>query len=416
VSQYPSISPPVVQITGSFTGADAQTVEQTVMTPIETQVNGTPGMAYLQSNATNDGRVSTNVTFDIGTNIDIATLDVQNRVSVAQPTLPDEVKRLGLTVKKRNPTILMVLAIYSPKKSHNVAFLDNYTNVYVRDALLRVPGVGDVTALGQDFSMRVWLKPDKIAQLGLTIADVTNALREQNVQVAAGSVGTAPQYSSQAFQYTIFVNGRLNTVEEFENIVVRTKPEDGSVVYLKDVARVQLGQFDYARYNTSNGIPTTLLLVNQTPGGNAIQTARGIYKTMDELQKKFPPDVLYKSVFESVTVVQVSIREVLHTLLEALALVTVVVFIFLQSWRATLIPILAIPVAIVGTFVFFIPLGFTVNTLTLFGFVLAIGIVVDDAIVVVEAVQHYMDSEGLPAPEATRRAMKDITAPVLPLP
>ena len=413
VSQYPNISPPVVQISGSFTGADAQTVEQTVMTPIETQVNGTPGMAYLQSNATNDGRVSTNVTFEIGTNIDIATLDVQNRVSVAQPTLPDEVKRLGLTVKKRNPTTLMVLAIYSPKKSHNTAFLDNYANIYVRDALLRVPGVGDVTALGQDFSMRVWLKPDKMAQLGLSVNEVTNALREQNVQVAAGSVGTAPQYSSQAFQYTIFVNGRLTKVEEFENIVVRTKPEDGSVVYLKDVARVQLGQFDFSRYNTTNGQPTTLLLINQTPGGNALQTANGIYATMDALQKKFPPDVVYKAVFESVTVVEVSIKEVLETLLEALLLVTIVVFIFLQSWRATLIPILAIPVAIIGTFIMFIPLGFTINTLTLFGFVLAIGIVVDDAIVVVEAVQHYLDTEDISARDATTKAMKDITAPVI---
>ncbi|MBC6989691.1 efflux RND transporter permease subunit [Hymenobacter sp. BT491] len=413
VSQYPNISPPVVQISGSYTGADAQTVEQTVMTPIETQVNGTPGMAYLQSNGTNDGRVSTNVTFDIGTNVDIAALDVQNRVSVAEPTLPDEIKRLGLTVKKRNPTTLMVLAIYSPKRSHSTAFLDNYTNVYVRDALLRVPGVGDVTALGQDFSMRIWLKPDKMAQLGLNVTDVTNALREQNVQVAAGSVGTAPQYSSQAFQYTIIVNGRLNKVEEFENIVVRTKPEDGSVVYLKDVARVQLGQFDYSRYNTTNGIPTTLLLINQTPGGNALETAKGIYETMDNLKAKFPPDVTYKAAFESITVVQVSIKEVIETLLEALALVTVVVFIFLQSWRATLIPILAIPVAIVGTFILFIPLGFTINTLTLFGFVLAIGIVVDDAIVVVEAVQHYIDNEQISAREATSKAMKDITAPVI---
>ncbi len=413
VSQYPDISPPVVQISGSFTGADAQTVEQTVMTPIETQVNGTPGMAYLQSNATNDGRVSANVTFNIGTNIDIATLDVQNRVSVAEPTLPDEVKRLGLTVKKRNPTILIVLAIYAPKRTHDVAFLDNYTNIYVRDALLRVPGVGDVTSLGQDFSMRVWLKPDKMAQLGLKVDDVTNALREQNVQVAAGSVGTAPQYASQAFQYTVVVNGRLTKVAEFENIVVRTKPEDGSVVYLKDVARVQLGQFDFSRYNTTNGLPTTLLLINQTPGGNALQTAKGIYAAMDALQKRFPPDMQYRAVFESVTVVQVSIEEVLKTLGIALLLVTLVVFIFLQSWRATLIPILAIPVAIVGTFIMFIPLGFTVNTLTLFGFVLAIGIVVDDAIVVVEAVQHYIDTESISAREATEKAMKDITAPVI---
>ncbi|WP_188815683.1 efflux RND transporter permease subunit [Hymenobacter cavernae] len=413
ISQYPDISPPVVQISGSFTGADAQTVEQTVMTPIETQVNGTPGMAYLSSNATSDGRVSSNVTFEIGTNIDIATLDVQNRVSVAQPQLPDEVKRLGLTVKKRNPTILMVVALYSPKKTHNIQFLDNYTNIYVRDALLRVKGVGDVTSIGQDFSMRVWLKPDRMAQLGLSAAEVTNALREQNVQVAAGSIGSAPQYGSQPFEYTLFVNGRLTKQEEFENIIVRTNPQDGSIVYLKDVARIQLGSFDYSRASTVNGNPATLLLVNQTPGGNALETAEGVYAALDQLKTKFPPDVSYKVPFESVTVVQVSIEEVIHTLIEALVLVTVVVFVFLQSWRATLIPIVAVPVAIVGTFIMFIPLGFTINTLTLFGFVLAIGIVVDDAIVVVEAVQHYIDTEKISAREATQKAMADITAPVI---
>ena len=413
ISQYPDISPPVVQISGSFTGADALTVEQTVMTPIETQVNGTPGMAYLQSNATSDGNLSSNVTFEIGTDIDIATLDVQNRVSVAQPQLPDEVKRLGLTVKKRNPTILMVVALYSPKRTHNVQFLDNYTNIYVRDALLRVKGVGDVTSIGQDFSMRVWLNPDKMAQLGLSATDVTNALREQNIQVAAGSVGSAPQYGSQAFEYTIFVNGRLSTVEQFGDVVVRTNPQDGTLVYLRDIARLQLGSFSYSRIATSNGEPATLLLVNQVPGGNALETADGVYAALDQLKQKFPPDVSYRVPFESVTVVRVSIKEVIETLVEALVLVTLVVFVFLQSWRATLIPILAVPVAIVGTFIMFIPLGFTINTLTLFGFVLAIGIVVDDAIVVVEAVQHYIDTEKISAREATEKAMKDITAPVI---
>ncbi|TZF82705.1 multidrug efflux RND transporter permease subunit [Pedobacter sp. BS3] len=413
ISQYPDITPPTVQVSGVYTGADAQTVEQTVITPVETQINGTPGMAYLQSNATSDGRMSTNVVFDIGTNIDIATLDVQNRVSVAEPTLPDEVKRLGLTVKKRNPTIMMVLAMYSPNRTHDIKFIDNYTNIYVRDALLRVKGVGDVTAIGQDFSMRVWLKPDKLTQLGLTPNDVMNALKEQNMQVAAGSVGSTPQYSSQAFEYSIYVNGRLTTEDQFNDIIIRTKPEDGSVVYLKDVARVELGQFSYGRSSTINGNPTTILLVNQSPGSNAIETADGVYKTMSDLRKSFPKDIDYKVAFETVSVVQVSIKEVIHTLVEALILVTIVVFLFLQSWRATLIPILAIPVSIIGTFILFIPLGFTINTLTLFGFVLAIGIVVDDAIVVVEAVQHYIDHEKLSAKEATRRAMKDITAPVI---
>ncbi len=413
ISQYPDISPPVVQITGIYTGADAQTVEQTVVTPIETQVNGSPGMAYLKSNATSDGRITTDVTFEVGTDVNIATLDVQNRVSVAQPALPDEVKRLGLTVKKRDPSILMVVALYSPRKSHDIKFLDNYTNIFVRDALLRVKGVGDVTNIGQDFSMRVWLNPDKLAQLGLSATDVTTALREQNVQVAAGSVGAAPQNSTQAFEYTILVNGRLSKPEEFGNIIVRTKPEDGSVVYLRDVARVQLGSFDYSRASTVDGENAALLLLNLTPGGNALDTAEGVTAALEALKAKFPPDVAYKVPFESVSVVKVSIKEVIETLLIALLLVTVVVFVFLQSWRATLIPILAVPVSIVGAFIFFIPLGFSINTLTLFGFVLAIGIVVDDAIVVVEAVQHYIDSEQLSAREATEKAMHDITAPVI---
>jgi HAE1 family hydrophobic/amphiphilic exporter-1 len=382
----------VVQVSGSFTGADALTVEQTVVTPIETQINGTPGMAYLQSNATSDGRLTTNVTFEVGTDVNIATLDVQNRVSVAEPALPDEVKRLGLTVKQRNPTVLMVLGLFSPQKSHDIRFLDNYANINLRDALLRVPGVGDVTSIGQDFSMRVWLQPDRLGQLGLTPADITDALREQNVQVAAGSVGSTPQYGAQAFEYTVFMNGRLTETEEFGNIVVRTNPADGSLVHLRDVARLELGQFDYARTSTVNNQPATILLINQTPGSNALDTADGIYKTLDELKKSFPPDVDYVVPFETVTVVRVSIAEVVETLGIALLLVTLVVFLFLQSWRATLIPILAIPVAIVGTFIVFIPLGFTVNTLTLFGFVLAIGIVVDDAIVVVEAVQQALDS------------------------
>ncbi|MDO1448398.1 multidrug efflux RND transporter permease subunit [Rhodocytophaga aerolata] len=413
VSQYPDITPPVVSIVGNYTGADAQTVEQTVATSVETQVNGTPGMAYLKSNSTSTGQMSMDVTFDVGTNIDIATLDVQNRVSIAEPRLPEEVRRLGLTVRKRNPTIMMVVTFFSPNGTHDIKFLDNYTNIYIRDALLRVKGVGDINTVGEEFSMRVWLKPDKLAQLGISSAEVAAAMREQNVQVAAGAVGGAPQYSSQAFEYPITVNGKLTSQEQFENIIVRTKPEDGSIVYLKDVARLELGKFSYTRNSFVNGKPATFLLVYQSPGSNAIETADGVYKSLVELKKSFPNDMDYKVSFESVSVVEVSINEVLHTLMEALLLVTLVVFLFLQNWRATLVPILAIPVSIIGTFIFFIPLGFTINTLTLFGFVLAIGIVVDDAIVVVEAVQHYIDHEGLSAKEATRKAMKEITAPVI---
>jgi HAE1 family hydrophobic/amphiphilic exporter-1 len=413
VTQYPDITPPVVSISGNYTGADAQTVEQTVATPVETQVNGTPGMMYMSSNSTSTGQMQMNVTFEVGTDVNIATLDVQNRVSIAEPRLPEEVRRLGMVVRKRNPSIMMVVGIYSPKGSHTVEYLDNYTNIFVRDALLRVPGVGDINALGQDFSMRVWLKPDKLAQYSIGAREITAAIQEQNLQVAAGTVGGMPQYNSQTFEYPITVNGRLSTQEEFENIIVRTNPKDGSLVYLKDVARIDFGRFDYGRFSAINGKPAAMLLIYQAPGSNALATADGVYAALEELKAAFPADVDYVVSFESVSVVEVSIEEVVHTLVEALLLVTIVVFVFLQSWRATLVPVLAIPVSIVGTFIFFIPLGFTINTLTLFGFVLAIGIVVDDAIVVVEAVQHYIDHEKLSAKDATRKAMKDITAPVI---
>ena len=413
VSQYPDITPPTVQISGIFNGADAQTVEQTVTTPIESQVNGTPGMAYMVGNSTNDGRTTINVTLNVGTNPDIAALDIQNRVGIATPQLPDDVKRLGLTTRKRNPSILLLVAIYSPGGSHGVPFLDNYTNIFVRDALLRVNGVGDVFTRADDFSMRIWLEPDKMAQLGLTTGDVVNALAEQNLQIAAGSVGAPPQRSTQPFEYTVFTNSRLSSEEQFRDIIVRSDPRQGSAVHLKDIARVQLGKFSYANNSFVDGNRASYLLVYQAPGSNALEVAKGIYGTMDRLKGAFPKDVDYVVPFESVSVVKVSISEVVVTLLEALGLVVLVVFLFLQSWRATIIPVLAIPVSVIGTFAFFLPLGFTINTLTMFGFVLAIGIVVDDAIIVVEAVQHYIDREGLTPPEATRKAMADISGPVV---
>jgi hydrophobic/amphiphilic exporter-1 (mainly G- bacteria), HAE1 family len=413
VAQYPNITPPVVQVTGAFTGADAQTVEQTTTTAVETQINGTPGMAFLQSNSTSDGRTTMNVTFEVGTNVDIAALDVQNRVSVATPALPDDVKRLGLTVRKRNPSILMLVAMFSPKGTHAVSFLDNFTNIYVKDALLRVKGVGDVFTRADDFSMRIWLQADKLAQLGITANEVVAALQEQNLQIAAGSVGAPPQRSVQAFEYTVFTNSRLATADQFKNIVVRSNPQNGSIVYLRDVARVELGKFNYSNNSFVDGQRASYLLVYQAPGSNALETAKGVYNVMSRLKGSFPSDVDYVIPFEAVSVVEVSIHEVVVTLLEALALVVLVVFLFLQNWRATLIPVLAIPVSLIGTFLFFIPLGFTINTLTLFGFVLAIGIVVDDAIVVVEAVQHYMDEQKMSAKEATIHAMEDISGPVV---
>ncbi len=413
IGQYPEITPPTVNISTTYTGADAQTVEQTVATPIEVQVNGTPGMTYLQSNSTSNGQMSMTVNFEVGTDINVAALDVQNRVGIATPTLPQEVQRIGIVTRKRNPSILMLVAIYAPKGSHTVPFLDNYSNVYVRDALLRAKGVGDVINRADDFSMRVWLKPDKLAALGMTANDVTTAIQEQNAQVAAGSVGSTPQEKVQSFEYTILANGRLTTPLEFGNIIVRTQPGNGAIVHLKDVARVELGKFNYAGNSFVDNKRAAYLLIYQAPNSNAIETAANVVKTMEELKKSFPTDVDYVVPFEAVTVVKVSVHEVIVTLLIALTLVTFVVFLFLQNWRTTLIPVLAIPVSIIGTFIFFIPLNFTINTLTLFGFVLAIGIVVDDAIVVVEAVQHYMDEDGMSPKEATNHAMKDISAPVI---
>ena len=413
IGQYPEITPPTVSVSGSYIGADAQTVEQTVATPVEVQVNGTPGMTYLQSNSTSNGQMSMTVNFDVGTDINIAALDVQNRVGIALPSLPQDVQRLGLTVRKRNPSILMLVAMYAPKGSHNTTFLDNYANVFIKDALLRTKGVGDIVSRADDFSMRIWLKPDKLAQLGVTSGDISAALQEQNAQIAAGSIGAPPAQNGQPFEYIVTVQDRLVTLEQFGNVIVKTRPQDGSLVYLKDVARLELGKFNYASNSFVDGKRAAYLLVYQAPGANALATYDNVVATMNQLKKQFPVDLDYIVPFEAASVVKVSINEVVHTLVEALLLVVVVVFLFLQSWRSTLIPVLAIPVAIVGTFTFFIPLGFTINTLTLFGFVLAIGIVVDDAIVVVEAVEHNMNERDMSPLDATLQAMREISAPVI---
>lgn len=413
ISQYPDITPPTVSINGIYVGADAQTVEQTTTTAIEAQVNGTPGMAYMSSNSTSSGVSSITVAFDIGTDINIATLDVQNRVSVAEPSLPEIVKRLGLTVRKRNPSIFLALALYSPEGTHDATFLGNFANIYLKDALLRVKGVGDIFSVGDDFGMRIWLNPEKLASLGLTAQEVNAALQEQNLQIAAGSIGGTPQPSNQTFEYNVLTNSRINRVEDFENIIVRANVLGGNIVYLKDIARVELAKFSYGNHPFVEGKPAAFVLLYLAPGANALSTNKGVMNALAELRKGFPKDVDYLIPLETTSVVEISIEEVVYTLLEALALVVIVVFLFLQNWRATLIPILAIPVSLIGTFIFFIPFGFTINTLTLFAFVLSIGIVVDDAIVVVEAIQHNIDHHKLSAKNATIRAMKEISAPVV---
>ncbi len=413
VAQYPDITPPTVAISGNYFGADAQTVEQTTTTAIETQVNGTPGMTFINSNSTGSGQSSITVSFEVGTNIDLATLDVQNRVAVAEPTLPDAVKRLGLTTRKRNPSIMIALALYSPNGTHDALFLGNYANIYLKDALLRVKGVGDIVARADDFGMRIWLDPQKLAALSLTPADINAALTEQNLQVAAGTVGGNPQPGAQVFEYSVLTNSRINTKEQFERIIVKTQPVSGSLVYLKDVARVELGKFDYSSNAFVNGKPCAFILIYQAPGANALDTYNGVIQALENMRKTFPKDVDYLIPLETASVVKVSINEVMHTLIEALLLVVFVVFLFLQNWRATLIPVLAIPVSLIGTFILFVPFGFTINTLTLFAFVLAIGIVVDDAIVVVEAVQHNIDHGKMSPKEATQKAMKEISGPVI---
>ena len=413
ISQYPDITPPTVSINSNYIGADAQTVEQTTTTAIEAQVNGTPGMSFMSSNSTGSGTSSITVTFDIGTDINIATLDVQNRVSVAEPTLPEIVRRLGVTVRKRNPSIFLALALYSPNGTHDATYLGNFANIYLKDPLLRVKGVGDIFSVGDDFGMRIWLNPEKLASMGITPAEVMSALSEQNLQMAAGSIGGNPQPRAQTFEYNVLTNSRINKVEDFEDIVVRANPTEGTMVYLKDIARVELAKFNYGNNPFVMGKRSAFMLLYLAPGANALETNEGVMKTLTELRKSFPKDVDYLIPLETTTVVEVSIKEVLVTLLEALALVVIVVFLFLQNWRATLIPVLAIPVSLIGTFIFFIPFGFTINTLTLFAFVLSIGIVVDDAIVVVEAIQHNMDHEKLSPKDATIKAMKEISAPVI---
>src|SRR5687767_4243277 len=355
IAQYPEISPPTVNISGSYIGADAQTVEQTTTTAIETQVNGTPGMTYMTSNSTSSGQAGITVNFEVGTDINIATLDVQNRVSVAEPSLPDQVKRLGLTVRKRNPSIMVALAFYSPNGTHDEKFIGNFVNLYVKDQVTRVKGVGDVFSRADDFGMRIWLNPEKLASLGITPAEVNAALQEQNLQVAGGTVGGNPQPGAQTFEYSILTNSRINTRDQFENIVVRTRPTDGSIVYLKDIARVELGKFDYTSNAFVNGKPAAFVLIYQAPGANALDTYKGINKALEEMRKNFPKDIDYLVPLETATVVQVSINEVVHTLVEAMILVVLVVFLFLQNWRATLIPVLAIPVSLIGTFILFGP-------------------------------------------------------------
>jgi HAE1 family hydrophobic/amphiphilic exporter-1/multidrug efflux pump len=413
IARFPQITPPTIVVSTAFPGADAGTIEQSIAAPIEQQVNGVPHMIYMDSKSSNDGSYALTVTFDVGTDQDIAAVDVQNQVSVAQRQLPQQVIQQGVTVAKRQPQILLVVAIGSDDPRYDYLFLSNFATLHVYDALARVKGVGQVTVFGaRDYGMRIWLDPGKMARLGVTTQDVSGILAEQNLVAPAGTVGGEPAPPGQQMQYVASVKGRLSTPEEYGAIVVRTGA-DGAVVHLKDIARVELAATDYSRSSKLNGVPTAIIGVYQLPDANALDVARGVRKVMNELAPTFPQGIHYSIPYDTTLFVSESVHEVIKTLLEAGFLVLLVVFIFLESWRATLIPMLAVPVSLIGAFSAFTALGFSLNTLTLFALVLAIGLVVDDAIVVVEAVTEIMDHRKLAAREATKAAMKEVSGPVV---
>jgi hydrophobe/amphiphile efflux-1 (HAE1) family protein len=407
IAEYPEIAPPTVNITATYPGASAQVIAETVATPIEQEVNGVDNMLYISSNSTGDGRLSINVVFKPGTNIDQAQVLVQNRVAVAQPRLPDDVQRLGLVVRKASPDLMMVVHMISPDNTRDQQYISNYATLYVKDVLTRVDGVGNVNIFGaRDYSMRVWLDPAKVAARGLTAGEVVSALRASNLQVAAGGINQPPASSPGAFTLNVKTLGRLSSPEEFANIVVRAEP-GGQVIRVGDIARVELGSQDYTVNAYLDNKVATALVIFQRPGSNALATAANVKAEMDKLAKSFPPGVAYTVAYNPTEFIQASVDEVIKTLLEAILLVMIVVIVFLQTWRAAIIPILAIPVSLIGTFAVMAAIGVSFNTLSLFGLVLAIGIVVDDAIVVIENVERYL-REGMSPREAAHKTMDEV--------
>ena len=406
VAQYPEIAPPVINVSGQYPGASAEVVASTVVTPLEQQINGVENMLYMYSNSTADGRFSIQVSFDLGTNLDIAQVQVQNRVSIAQPRLPADVRNIGVTVTKASPDLMMVVHLFSPDKSRDSLFISNYATLELTDALTRVDGVGSISVFGsRDYSMRIWLDPDRLQSLGLTATDVTSALQGQNIQVASGVLDQPPVAHPGAFQIAVQTLGRLADPDEFGTIVVKQTP--GAVVRLKDVARVELAALDYSSNSYLDHDPAVALALFQRPGSNALETAQGVSRLMVELAKRFPPGIKYAIVYNPTQFIQESVNAVVETIGEAIVLVVLVVIVFLQTWRAAIIPLVAIPVSLIGTFFFMSAFGFTLNNLSLFGLVLAIGIVVDDAIVVVENVERNI-SEGLAPREAAIKSMNEV--------
>ncbi|MCD4689169.1 MAG: multidrug efflux RND transporter permease subunit [Desulfuromonadaceae bacterium] len=413
IAQYPEISPPTVQVTANYPGANAEVVAETVAQPIEEQVNGVEDMLYMSSTSSNTGSYTLTVTFEVGTDLDMAAVLVQNRVAIAEPTLPEEVKRLGVSTKKQSTNILLIASLFAPEEAYDTLYLSNYATLRIKDELARIDGVGDVRIFGaRDYSMRIWLDADRLKARQLTTSDVVAALKEQNVQVAAGMVGQDPAPSGQSFQYTVTTLGRLNNVEQFGEIIVKNAP-GGRLTRVSDVARIELGAKNYGERTQYKGKPSVAIGIYQLPGANALDVADQVQAKLAHLSKDFPAGMAYHVPFNTTTFVDTAIEEVVQTLLIAVLLVFITIFVFLQDWRATLIPALTIPVSLIGTFAVMAALGIGINLVSLFGIVLAIGIVVDDAIVVVENAVRNINELGLSAREATIRAMHEVTGPVI---
>src|SRR4026209_2902301 len=413
VAQYPSLAPPVITVGAFYTGANAQEVETAVTTPLEQAINGVEGMLYMTSSSTNSGVSTINITFDVTRDQDVAQVDVQNRVNQTLGRMPTEVRTTGIIVQKQSTGFVMALGVYAENDQYDSLFLSNYIDVYVKDALKRVPGVSEVLIFGErKYSMWLWLDPDRLAGRKLTAGDVVNALREQNVQVAAGSLGQAPAPSGQMYQLSVRALGRLREPQEFENIILKSGA-DGSLVRLKDVGRAELGAETYSAVLKFQGVEAVGFGVIQLPMANALDVERGVVAELDDLAKQFPPGVKYQVAFNTTDVVEESIREVLKTLAEAIVLVVLVIFIFLQTWRSTLIPTITLPVSLVGAFGFICLMDFSINTLTLFGLILATGIVVDDAIVVIENIERHIQEYGKSAKQAASDAMREVFGAVI---